>query len=53
VPGARQDSTVGEKVLIEVEADWDDEHNYYVGTLLQVSGEEALRLIHNTPVLPC
>jgi hypothetical protein len=43
VPGAEQDSSVGVKVLIQVEADWDDEHNYYVGT----------RLIHNTPILPC
>lgn len=47
VSGAIQDSTVGEKVLIEVEADWDDEHNYFVRT------SNAVRLIHNTPVLPC
>jgi hypothetical protein len=43
VPGAVQDNTVGLKVLIQVEADWDDEHNYYAGT----------RLIHNAFILPC
>jgi hypothetical protein len=43
VSGAIQDSTVGMKVLIEVEADWDDEHNYYAGG----------RLIHNAGVLAC
>ena len=42
VPGAVQDNSVGIKVLIQVEADWDEEHNYYAGT----------RLIHNT-VLGC
>lgn len=41
-PGATHDSASGYKVHIEVEADWDDEHNYYVGDLL----------IHNF-VLPC
>ena len=47
VPGAIQDSTPGVKVLIEVEADWDDEHNYIVRT------SKAMRVIHNTPILPC
>jgi hypothetical protein len=47
VSGAIQDSTVGVKVLIQVEADCDDEHNYCVIT------ENGVRLIHNTPVLPC
>jgi hypothetical protein len=47
VPGAIQDSTVGIKVLIQVEADWDDEHNYYVEVL------GGVRLIHNTIILPC
>lgn len=43
VPGATHDKFVGWKVLIQVEADWDDEHNYYVGDLL----------IHNSIVLGC
>lgn len=43
VSGATHDSFVGWKVLIQVEADWDDEHNYYVGNLL----------IHNSIVLGC
>lgn len=43
VPGAEQDSSVGIKVMLQVEADWDDEHNYYIGK----------RLIHNGVVLPC
>jgi hypothetical protein len=42
-PGATHDSFIGRKVLIQVEADWDDEHNYYVGDLL----------IHNSVILPC
>jgi hypothetical protein len=42
-PGATHDSFIGYKVLIQVEADWDDEHNYYVGDLL----------IHNFLVLGC
>ncbi|HEY2363490.1 MAG TPA: hypothetical protein VGK36_20380 [Candidatus Angelobacter sp.] len=48
VPGAVQDSSVGIKVLIQVEADWDDEHNYYVNT-----NAETPRLIHNAIILPC
>ncbi len=42
-PGATHDSFIGRKVLIQVEADWDDEHNYYIGDLL----------IHNALVLGC
>jgi hypothetical protein len=42
-PGAAHDNSVGWKVLIQVEADWDDEHNFYVGDLL----------IHNSIILPC
>lgn len=41
--GAIQDNAIGTKVLIQVEADWDDEHNYYIGDLL----------IHNGFILPC
>jgi PA14 domain len=51
VPGAIQDSTVGIKVLIQVEADWDDEHNYYV--VVAIGDAPGVRLIHNTPILPC
>lgn len=43
VPGAIHDSLVSMKMDIEVEADWDDEHNYLVGETI----------IHNTFVLPC
>ncbi len=43
VTGAEQDSSVGIKVMLQVEADWDDEHNYYIGK----------RLIHNGVLLPC
>lgn len=42
-PGATHDSFIGRKILIQVEADWDDEHNYYIGDLL----------IHNALVLGC
>jgi hypothetical protein len=42
-PGARQVRKISYKVLIEVEADWDDEHNYLVGDLI----------IHNALVLAC
>jgi hypothetical protein len=42
-PGATHDSFIGKKVLIQVKADEDDEHNYYVGDLL----------IHNSIILPC
>jgi hypothetical protein len=45
-PGATHDSFIGYKVLIQVEADWDDEHNYYI------IGDNDL-LIHNSIVLPC
>lgn len=41
--GATHDAFIGYKVLIQVEADWDDEHNYYVGDLL----------IHNGIVMGC
>jgi hypothetical protein len=47
VPGAVYDGYVGVKVLLQVEADWDDEHNYYVGR-----DTGPVRLIHNF-VLPC
>jgi hypothetical protein len=43
VAGAVHDTLVSIKMDIEVEADWDDEHNFYVGATL----------IHNTFVLPC
>jgi hypothetical protein len=43
VPGAKHDSKPGLKIYIQVEADNDDEHNYYAGA----------RLIHNGNVLPC
>jgi hypothetical protein len=43
VPSATHDKFAGWKILIQVEADWDDEHNYYVGDLL----------IHNSIVLGC
>lgn len=43
VSGALLSNQVGVKVDIEVEADWDDEHNYYAGK----------RLIHNSYILPC
>jgi hypothetical protein len=42
-PGSTHDTFIGRKVLIQVEADWDDEHNYYIGDLL----------IHNSLILPC
>jgi hypothetical protein len=42
-PGAGHVKKISFKVLIEVEADWDDEHNYLVGDLI----------IHNMIVLPC
>jgi hypothetical protein len=43
VPGAIHDGMSGVKILIQVEADNDDEHNYYAG----------VRLIHNGNILPC
>ncbi|MGH9634961.1 MAG: hypothetical protein ACRD72_09020 [Candidatus Angelobacter sp.] len=51
IPGAAHDGSVGIKVLIQVEADWDDEHNYYV--IVIVADGNGVRLIHNGPVLPC
>jgi hypothetical protein len=48
-PGAEHINLVSEKVDIEVEADWDDEHNYVI---VDEHGIVIL-IIHNSFVLPC
>jgi hypothetical protein len=45
-PGAVHDDLISIKMDIEVEADWDDEHNYCLG-------ENHDMIIHNTFILPC
>ena len=46
VPGATIDTMIGDKILITVQADEDNEHNYYL-----VGGQEPL-LIHNFIIIP-